>query len=473
MTLFRRLFHDTLFARIAGVLILNMLLVQLVSFLLFRVEVEHMPLRSELTERIATTMHAIDSVPPEEREKLAKAMSMPDLGVVIRSPADVERHRPPAGPNAGPSGEPPDPRFEERLQERIDLRSPDHSMRFWREVPPGLPPLGLAPPGGPPPGPPPVPLSDRDPETEPFVVAISLHDGSFAEFHPQRLPTAFHWLQLGTSIASICLVSSVLSLWAARRLSRSLARFVAAAEEFGRSAEAPPIPEVGPVELTTATKAFNRMQERLRRFVRDRTQMLAAISHDLRTPLTRMRLRAEFVDDEEQRNKMLHDIGEMESMISATMAFARDDATREPRREEDLDELVDNLCQSLGETGHDVQYEAVGPVPVRCSPMALKRALGNLLENATKYGQRARTKLNQGMGQVTIEIDDDGPGIPEEMQEAVFQPFFRLETSRNRDTGGVGLGLSVARTIIHGHGGELTLANRPEGGLRATVILPA
>ena len=460
MNLFRRLFHDTLFARIAGVLILNLLLVQLVTFLLYRVEVEHMPLRSELTERIATTLHAIDSVAPETRDNLAKAMSTPDLGVLIRSPADVERHRPPPGPDVSASGEPPDLRFEERLQERIDHRSPHHAMRFWRETPPGQASSTSPPP-------------DRDPENEPFVVAISLHDGSFAEFHPQRLPTAFRWLQLGTSIASICLVSSVLSLWAARRLSRSLARFVAAAEEFGRSAEAPPIPEVGPVELTIATKAFNRMQERLRRFVRDRTQMLAAISHDLRTPLTRMRLRAEFVDDEEQRSKMLHDIGEMESMISATLAFARDDATREPRREEDLDELVDNLCQSLGETGHDVAYEAVGPVAIRCSPMALKRALGNLLENATKYGQRARTKLIQGAGQVAIEIDDDGPGIPEDMQEAVFQPFFRLETSRNRDTGGVGLGLSVARTIIHGHGGELTLANRPEGGLRATVILPA
>jgi signal transduction histidine kinase len=265
----------------------------------------------------------------------------------------------------------------------------------------------------------------------------------------------------------------VLSLWAARRLSRSLARFVAAAEEFGRSAEAPPIPEVGPVELTIATKAFNRMQERLRRFVQDRTQMLAAISHDLRTPLTRMRLRAEFVDDEDQRSKMLHDISEMETMISATLAFARDDITREPRKEEDLDELLDHLCEAMGETGQEARYIAVGPVPVRCSALALRRAFANLLENAVKYGQRARVALKQAPGQVIVEIDDDGPGIPADMQETVFQPFFRLESSRNRDTGGVGLGLSVARTIIRGHGGDITLANRAEGGLRATIILPA
>jgi signal transduction histidine kinase len=442
------LLRDTLFARIAVMLILNMVLVQIVTYLLVRVEVEHVPLRSELTERITTSFRALDALPEAERRALAQAISTPDLGIQLRDAAEIEALRPTQSPGAQPL----DVRFEERLRERLDGRKPRHDMRFWRpaQAQPGL-----------------------DGEEAPFTIAISLHDGGFAEFHPLRIPTAFRWLQLGTYIASIALVSSVFSLWFARRLSRGLARFADAAEEFGRSAEAPPLPETGPVELSLATRAFNRMQERLRRFVRDRTQMLAAISHDLRTPLTRMRLRAEFVDDEEQRNKMLHDIGEMESMISATMAFARDDATREPRREEDLDELVDNLCQSLGETGHDVQYEAVGPVPVRCSPMALKRALGNLLENATKYGQRARTKLNQGMGQVTIEIDDDGPGIPEEMQEAVFQPFFRLETSRNRDTGGVGLGLSVARTIIHGHGGELTLANRPEGGLRATVILPA
>jgi signal transduction histidine kinase len=211
----------------------------------------------------------------------------------------------------------------------------------------------------------------------------------------------------------------------------------------------------------------------LRRFVHDRTQMLAAISHDLRTPLTRMRLRAEFVEDEVQRDKMLHDIREMESMIAETLAFARDDVTSEAHREEDLDELLDTLCASLCETGPKIDYAAIGPVLIRCRPMALKRAFANLLENATKYGGQAHVVLRETPGHVVVEIDDEGSGIPPEMLEPVFQPFFRLESSRNRDTGGVGLGLSVARTIIRGHGGDITLANRPEGGLRATVTLPA
>ena len=458
--------RDTLFARIAAMLILNLVLVQLVTYLLVRVEVEHMPMRSELTERIATSMRALDALPLDQRAGLAQAMSTPELGIQIRSADDVDQHRPPPDrPDAGaPNGGPPDQRFEERLRERLDGHKPLHVMRFWRPPPP--PPDGMPGPG---------PGAGPGPEAEdaPFVIAISLHDGTFAEFHPQHIPTAFRWLQLGTSVASICLVSAALSLWFARRLSRGLAGFAAAAEEFGRSAEAPPLPETGPVELTRATGAFNLMQQRLQRFVHDRTQMLAAISHDLRTPLTRMRLRAEFVDDDEQRGKMLHDIGEMETMISATLAFARDDVTREPRKEEDLDELLDHLCESLAETGHEMRYEAVGPVPIRCSPTALRRAFANLLENATKYGQRARVALSQAQGQVTVEIDDDGPGIPPEMREQVFQPFFRLESSRNRDTGGVGLGLSVARTIIRGHGGDISLANRPGGGLRATIVLPA
>jgi signal transduction histidine kinase len=442
--------RDTLFARMAGVLILNLLLAQLVTYLLVRIEVEHVPLRSELTERIATSTRAFDALPVEERPALAHAISTSDLGIKICSAAEIEAHRLADNPGARQ----PDPRFEQRLRERLDGRRPRHDMRFWRALAPAT-------------------ASGNNADEEPFVIAISLQDGGFAEFHPQRIPTAFRWLQLATSIASIVLVSSVLSLWFARRLSRGLARFADAAEEFGRSAEAPPLPETGPVELNLATGAFNRMQERLRRFVHDRTQMLAAISHDLRTPLTRMRLRAEFVEDDVQRDKMLHDIGEMESMIAETLAFARDDVTSEAHREEDLDELLDTLCASLGETGPQIDYTAIGPVLIRCRPMALKRAFANLLENATKYGGQAHVVLRETPGHVVVEIDDEGPGIPSEMLEAVFQPFFRLESSRNRDTGGVGLGLSVARTIIRGHGGDITLANRPEGGLRATATLPA
>jgi signal transduction histidine kinase len=453
--------RDTLFARIAGMFILTLLLVQYVTYSLVHIEVEHLPARSELTERIASSFRALDanSVPPELRPALAQELSTQDLGIKICTAAEIESHDPSSHPGAAASAGPPDERFEARLKERLGNRKPFHILRFWRPATTGAQQSAED-----------QPSAD---EAAPLVVAISLHDGDYAEFHPQHIPIAFRWLQDGTWIATIFVVSSVLSLWFARRLSRGLARFANAAEELGRTTEAPPLPETGPLELRLATRAFNRMQERLRRFVHDRTQMLAAISHDLRTPLTRMRLRAEFVEDDEQRTKMLYDIGQMESMISETLAFARDDITREPRREEDLDELLDHLAESMGETGQEVRYDAVGPVPIRCSPTALRRAFANLVENAIKYGHRARLRLSQTQGHVLIEIDDDGPGIPAAMQDTVFQPFFRLESSRNRDTGGVGLGLSVARTIIRGHGGDIVLANRPEGGLRAAVTLPA
>jgi signal transduction histidine kinase len=458
MTFRRYLRLDTLYARIAGVLILNLILVQLITFGLVGLEVEHVPLRSDLAERIATTVRVLDVLSSEERARVASAVSTPELKIAVL-PAIAENDI------SNPALLSPirghevlmdafATRFKGRLTERLEPSGSRQIVVLHRQPSPSDP-------------------ADADAEDQPVVVVISLKNHGLAEFRVQRLPTAFRWLRLATSIVSICVVSSVLSLWFASRLSRRLAQFAGAAEELGRSVDAPPLPEAGPDELRLATRAFNRMQERLRRFVHDRTQMLAAISHDLRTPLTRLRLRAEFVEQVEQQQKMLHDIGEMEAMITATLAFARDDMSREPRREEDLDELLDGICEGMRETGQDIRYAATGPILVKCNPLALRRAFGNLFDNAMKYGQRAGIRLAHTPGYVAIEIEDDGPGIPDDVKDAVFQPFFRLDSSRNRDTGGVGLGLSVARTIIRGHGGDIVLNNRPEGGLRVTVMLPA
>ena len=215
------------------------------------------------------------------------------------------------------------------------------------------------------------------------------------------------------------------------------------------------------------------MQTRLHRFVEDRTQMLAAISHDLRTPLTRLRLRAEFVEDPEQQRKMLADLEEMEAMIASTLAFARDDARKEPRVPIDLAALLQSLVDDLGDAGNTVEYSGPEHKTIACRPVALRRAIGNLIDNALKYGGCARVALLDGRedGHVAIRIDDDGPGIPEGEQEKVFAPFYRLERSRSRDTGGTGLGLSVARTIARAHGGDVTLRNRPDGGLSALLLL--
>lgn len=271
---------------------------------------------------------------------------------------------------------------------------------------------------------------------------------------------------LGLLLTVLAIVTGA-ALWAVARAARPFATFAAAAERLGTDVATPPLPETGPREIRAAAHAFNVMQGRIRRFVEDRTQMLAAISHDLRTPLTRMRLRAEFVDDDEQRAKMLADLEEMEHMIAATLAFARDDATREARKQVDVATLVQCLAEDMG-----VPYDGPDSLVLPAGPMALKRLVANLLDNARKYGGTARARLAEGDGGVTVTIDDDGPGIPEAEFERVFAPFVRLETSRNRETGGTGLGLSVARAAARAHGGDITLANRPEGGLRVQLVLP-
>jgi signal transduction histidine kinase len=210
----------------------------------------------------------------------------------------------------------------------------------------------------------------------------------------------------------------------------------------------------------------------LSRFVEDRTRMVAAIGHDLRTPLTRLRLRAEFIDDPEVQRKMLSDLDEMESMINATLAFARDDAAHEPRVATDLADLLQSLCDDRIDAGAAASYAGPPHRTVTCRPVALRRAFANLIDNAINYGTAADVTLTPGPAQVTVTIDDHGPGIPESEWEKVFHPFYRLESSRSRDTGGTGLGLAVARTIIRGHGGDITLSNRSEGGLRVSVVVP-
>ncbi len=273
---------------------------------------------------------------------------------------------------------------------------------------------------------------------------------------------------LGLLLAALAMVTGA-ALWAVGRAARPFATFAAAAERLGVDVAAPPLPETGSREIRAAAHAFNVMQGRIRRFVEDRTQMLAAISHDLRTPITRMRLRAEFVDDDEQRAKMLADLEEMEHMIAATLAFARDDAAREERRPVNVAALVQGLAEDMG-----ADYDGPDSVVLAAGPVALKRLVANLLDNARKYGGggRARATLETPPGAVVVIIDDDGPGIPETEVERVFAPFARLESSRNRETGGTGLGLSIARAAARAHGGDITLHNRPEGGLRVRLVLP-
>ena len=273
-------------------------------------------------------------------------------------------------------------------------------------------------------------------------------------------------------------VAALLTLWAVRRLVEPVATLAGAAEALGRDVNAPPLPETGPAELATAAAAFNTMAARIRRFVEDRTFLLTAIGHDLRTPITRLRLRAEFMEDDDQRTRMLADLDELETMVSATLAFGRDATSSEPAVPVDLAALVNTVLTEAGDARPDLPPEAVdyaGPdrFTITTRPVALKRALTNLVTNALNYAGTARVTLMPPQdGQVVLHVDDDGPGIPPEDLERVFLPFQRLEPSRNRETGGMGLGLPITRNIARAHGGDVTLQNRPAGGLRATLILP-
>ncbi len=270
----------------------------------------------------------------------------------------------------------------------------------------------------------------------------------------------------------MAVIVTVLSVWAVRRSTAPLALFAWAAERLGRDVNAPDLSEDGPSEVHRAARAFNEMQRRLRGLIGDRTKMLAAISHDLRTPMTRLRLRAEFVDDAEQRGKMLDDLEQMEAMIAATLAFVREDSTNEPRKALDLAALVQSVCDDAADVGQDVVYAGPPRASYSGRPLALKRTFANLIDNAVKYGGQARVTLEAAPERFVVTVEDDGPGIPDNVIARVFEPFYRVEASRSPGTGGTGLGLAIVRSIVRGHGGDVTLTNRAEGGLRATVTLP-
>ena len=309
---------------------------------------------------------------------------------------------------------------------------------------------------------------------ETVMVSLQLPDKSWLNFASLiETPAPFWSLRFGLSMAVMLAAVIILSALVVHHLTRPLATFARAAQRLGVDVKAPPLPERGPREVRQATRAFNEMQGRIRRFVEDRTQMIAAISHDLGTPITRLRLRAEFVEDAEQRRKMLADLDDMEKMVFAALSFARDEATHEPRATVDLRTLLQRVCDDAADAGHTVALDTgVDEVPYTCRPVALRRAVGNLVDNAIKYGRRAEVSVTAVADSILITIEDDGPGIPEDRWEDVFKPFRRLEESRSRETGGTGLGLTVARTIVRAHGGDIVLSNRSTGGLRVEIRLP-
>jgi signal transduction histidine kinase len=265
----------------------------------------------------------------------------------------------------------------------------------------------------------------------------------------------------------------VFSWWASGWITQPLSNFAHASEQLGMDVNAPPLDENGPDEVRAAARSFNQMQTRIRTFIEDRLRMLAAIAHDLRGPITRLKLRIEQIDLEPNAQaKMLADLDEMAQMVESSLAFARDEATDEASQPVDLAALIETICDDAADAGRKAEFLWEGRLVYQGRPFAMKRLFANLIDNGLRFGGKVTVSASNAPETLQVFIDDRGPGIPESERENVFRPFFRLEKSRNKRTGGIGLGLATARSIARAHGGDVILANRPEGGLRATVTLP-
>ncbi len=317
--------------------------------------------------------------------------------------------------------------------------------------------------------------ANRKSDTDPHLALISLRipDETWVNvtvFAPGARPQSSHgtWVSTTLMALGVAIISVLVIGW----MTTPLRRFASAARQLYHGTDRVEVPETGPQEIRDAAIAFNEMQARIRKLVQTRTQTLAAVSHDLKTPLTRMRLRVEALGNPAQAEGLIADIRDMERMLDQTLAHLRGDRKDEELRPLDLAAMLTTLADDATDRGANAVLESEGPAVIEGRPLALKRAFGNLIDNALKYGASARIAWQAEADMLVVTITDEGPGIPEERMEEMFEPFTRLETSRSQETGGYGLGLSIARDVIHGHGGQIGLSNRADGGLIVTVSLP-
>jgi signal transduction histidine kinase len=306
-----------------------------------------------------------------------------------------------------------------------------------------------------------------------FIVQARLNDGALITFNARQPQESVVWpYQLLLSLGVLLAVVIAVTLLAVRWVTKPLDTLAAAAQSLGEDINRPPLDERGPLEVSRAARAFNAMQQKLSKFISDRTRIFAAMSHDLKTPITRLRLRAELLDDAELRAKFVNDLEEMEAMVGSALDFMRGVDQQAPAQPVDVMALLESLQADAREIGSDVAIEGAVEAPYRGHAQTLKRCIGNLIDNAVKYGKRATLVVADTPAELTITVRDEGPGIPEAELERVFEPFYRLDASRNRATGGSGLGLTIARNIARAHGGETVLRNRAGGGLDAVLTLP-
>ena len=468
-----RLLPKSLFGRLALILFSGLLLAQLAGFALqFREHGERLFQASGLysAERIAEIVRLLDDAGIPERERLVAILNVPPMRVSLTTPPWPGSQQTTDKWSAT--------QFRQRLERQLgndyplrvavsDQPAPvnmqgmhggeGQHMRHMRGMGMGMDrTMGMAP-----------------PDTLTFLAQVKLSDGTWVTFENRIADEVFaNPYSLLLTLAILLATVLFVSLLAVRWVTRPLTMLAQAADNFGGDINQPPLPETGPTEARHAAHAFNTMQVRLQRFIEDRARLLTAISHDLKTPITRMRLRTEMLDDDEVRSNFTRNLDEMQAIASETLDFLRADDTHEPLQPVDVCALLETIRDDAAELGQEIEIATCQLHPYPARPSALKRCIGNLVNNAVQYGGNVEVSANETEVALVITITDSGPGIPVQQLEAVFEPFYRLETSRSRETGGTGLGLSIARNIALSHGGDLRLTNRPEGGLKVILTLP-
>ena len=459
-----------LFGRLVLVLLSGLLLAQLVTAYINLAEREQILFRAggmQLAQRIGDIARLLDSLPPAERRRVAALFNAPPLLVSLDRPA-----------LARAQSDESDMRLAMfRGVLRFSLGNDMPAVVQRREGEPE--PRGFARPPSPM-GMPMHPMRGPGPGAWPaspggayYVVQVALRDGTRVTFDSVLSPqeTEMPW-RLALTLAVLLGTVIVLALVAVRWVTGPLSALANAAERLGEDINRPPLAESGPLEAQRAARAFNTMQARLARFIADRTRILAAISHDLKTPITRLRLRAEMLEDEALAAKFVKDLGEMEAMVDQTLDFMRDASASEAAQRVDVMALLESVQADYRDTGGAIELEGRIERPILARPRALRRCLANLVDNALRYGARATLRAEDEGARIAIRVLDEGPGIAEDALEKAFEPFYRGEASRSRDTGGTGLGLGIARNIARAHGGDVVLRNRSGGGLEAILTLP-
>lgn len=435
----------SLFGRVALILLVGLISAQLVTYWLQaneRTAIFNQARGLRFVDRVAEAVRTLDATPATQRSAAVQHLKDDGVDVIMIPEAEVERFIPRGAMAAN---------INARLGEQREIRAAGGLGRNGR--------MGNG--------------NGRMANDARATVDIRLNDGQWVRLSTSRdaRAPAVSTSLIAQMLISILIVAAV-ALIAVRHSTSPVKRLAEAANRLGDNLDALPLPEDGPPEMRFAAQAFNHMQSRIQRLISERARALAALSHDLRTPLTRLRLRTELVDNDELRNQLAADIDTMGAMIESTLEYLRSLQENEPLRLIDINGLAQSLADDMSLLGKAIRIEGAAEAPYQGRLTALRRALQNLLDNARKYADDTAIVIGDNPQSLKITIEDNGPGLPDAELDRVGQPFYRPDAARGNAAGGVGLGLSIVRDVVHLHGGTMTVANRPAGGLAVTLTLP-